>query len=93
MQACRTRRLMRTLALTQDLADLLLTLPDLDGALPAQLQSPLFNTSILAKCLSQQTAFCIVGADGRWAPVAHPAVLSAAGLVSAAISIHKNWPT
>jgi len=54
------RRLMRTLAVVQDIADALLTLPDLGS--------------------------------GSYAPVKSKAVLAFAGLVSAAISIHKYWP-
>ena len=38
--------------------------------------------------LSAYQCFC---ADGRWAPVQSKAVLALAGLLSAAISIHKTW--
>lgn len=57
----RARRFLRTLAVVQDIADALLTLPDLG--------------------------------EGSLAPVKSKAVLAFAGLVSAAISIHKNWPS
>lgn len=138
------RRLLRTLAIIQDLADALLTLPDLGGrnfshaftqqpilcpsaeeswkrcfslgsaranscCPPAiwvgvsrickHLAAPMLNSLAPCKPKMEDAYFVLPAlkiflflADGQWAPVNNKAVLAAAGLVSAAVSIHKIWP-
>lgn len=72
----RSRRTLRTLAIVQDCADMLLAVNDIKG----------LYTHVL-RCCTPPLAACAEG-KGR---LNHPVLLCIAGLVSGALSTQKNW--
>ena len=141
VQSLRNRRLLRTLAMVQDLSDALMAVDDVTGKLQAVVvvikkacmyafylyvhlsvicgrSQAAYNRgapshskhhSLKSECINDEqgteiTAFRVVAhkrycvhhvacdADGK-GPVNSSTVLSICGLISAFISVHKNWPS
>ncbi len=80
----RARRMLRTLAIVQDCADMLLAVNDIKGVCGASA----YSRSVLSMLTTHP--LCCTDGKGR---LNHPILLCVAGLVSGSLSAYKNWQT